>query len=513
MKPLLAFLIAAALPALAQAGLDDLPDIGSSAGVAISPTEEYQLGRMIMRGLRDSDLVLDDPEVTEYIQSIGNNLASHAGQDDQNFQFFVVRDKQINAFALPGGFIGINMGLILESRNESELGGVMAHEIAHVTQKHIARQIEASGRAGMVSAAAALAAVVVGVATGSADAAQAGIMASQSAVIQSQINFTRANEYEADRVGIEILADAGFDPNGMVSFFELLGQRARLSPSWIPELLRTHPVSAARISEASNRAAKRATVPVADDRGYRLARARLVVLGSETPAEALEFFRREAGASEAEAAEVTRYGLALAYAHSGEYEPAIEIFRSLQAANQEITQYHIGLAQSLLWAHRDQEALDAFEEAHRLFPRNVPVTVRYAQALMQTGEPGAAHDLLLDLLNNINPNPQQVRLLAMAASASGNTGDAYYYMAEVYLLNGELQLAMDQLRMAQYVPGLSDIQRERFEARMQEIREVLDKQKKRRRKPEESEARQSLTRSTLAPKYSAFSHNRLVPNQ
>jgi len=477
------------LPLLAQAGIDDLPDIGSSAGAVISPPEEYQLGRMIMRGLRDSDLVLDDPEVTEYIQAIGNNLASHSGREGQSFQFFVVNDRGINAFALPGGFIGINLGLILETRSESELGGVLAHEIAHVTQKHIARQIEAASNFGLVSAAATLAAVLVGVATGSADAIQAGIAASQSAAIQSRINFTRAHEYEADRVGIEILADAGYDPFGMVSFFELMAQRARLSPSWLPELLRTHPVNAARISEARSRAANRPTDGnINSDRGYRLARARLHVLSAKTPAEALEHFRREADGSEAEAPEVTRYGLALAYAHGGQYAQASEIFRSLRAANEEVTEYHIGLAQTLLWARRDDEAIKIYAEGHELFPRNIPLTVRYAQALIQTGKPGPAHDLMLDLLNNISLSPQQVRLLAMAASASGNTGDSHYYMSEVHVLNGELQLAIDQLRLALYTPGISGIQRERYDARMREIREALDEQKKKRkRKPSDSE--------------------------
>ncbi|NNF52723.1 MAG: M48 family metallopeptidase [Gammaproteobacteria bacterium] len=484
-----AWLIPLLLPLLAQAGIDELPDIGSSAGAIISPAEEYQLGRMIMRGLRDSDLVLDDPEVTEYVQAIGNNLASHAGIDGQSFQFFVVRDDGINAFALPGGFIGINMGLILETRSESELGGVLAHEIAHVTQKHIARQIEAASNFGLVSAAATLAAVLVGVAVGSADVIQAGVAAGQSASIQSRINFTRAHEYEADRVGIGILADAGYDPSGMVSFFELMAQRARLSPSWLPELLRTHPVSSARITEARNRAKNRPTAEqTISHRGYRLARARLVVLSAKTPAEALEHFRREADGREAEASEVTRYGLALAYAHSGEYGPASEIFRSLRASNEEVTEYHIGLAQTLLWARRDNEALEVYAEGHRLFPRNVSLTVRYAQALIQTGQPGPAHDLMLDLLNNINPSPTQVRLLAMAASASGNTGDSHYYMSEVHLLNGELQLALDQLRLALYTPEITAIQRERYDARMREIREALDEQKKKRkRKPSDSE--------------------------
>ena len=490
MSPVLPALVLMLLPLAAAGGVDDLPDIGSSAGAVISPSEEYQIGRMIMRGLRDSDRILDDPETNEYIQAIGNNLVSFATHDGQRFHFFVVRDTQINAFALPGGFIGVNVGLILETGNESELASVLAHEIAHVTQKHIARQLEAAGRANLVSAAAALAAVVVGVATGSADAAQAGIMASQGAAIQSQINFTRAHEYEADRVGIKIVSEAGFDPRGMAAFFEVLSQRARLSPSLLPELLRTHPVNVARISEAQDRAAALPAATTQNSRGYALAKARLITQTAESPAKALEHFRRQAGKDEVNAAETNRYGLALAYAAAGDYAQSAEIFRSLKNRHEQVTEYHIGLAQALLWSHQDKQALAAFETAIGLFPRNIPLTIRYSQALMQTGQPGRAHDLLLDLLNNTDPTPDQVRLLALAASATGNTGDAHYYMSEVHILNGELRLALDQLKLASYTPNISAIQRDRYQARTEEIQEALAKQKKKRRVSQDKDDRQ-----------------------
>ncbi len=208
----------------------------------------------------------------------------------------------------------------------------------------------------------------------------------------------------------------------------------------------------------------------------------MITQTADSPDAALAHFRREAGKDEANAPETTRYGLAFAYAANGDYAQSAELFRALVKRHEEVTEYHIGLAQSLLWLEEDEQAWLPLQTALELFPRNVPLTVRYSQALMQTGEPGRAHDLLLDLLNNTDPTPDQVRLLALAASASGNTGDAHYYMSEVHILNGELQLALDQLTLASYAPNISLIQRDRYQARTDEVREALAKQKKPRRK-------------------------------
>jgi predicted Zn-dependent protease len=205
---------------------------------------------MIVRGLRDQDQILEDPEVSEYIRSVGGKLSSQANEGQQRFNFFVVKDNSINAFALPGGFIGVNSGLVLDTKNESELAGVIAHEVAHVTQRHIARSLAAQSRSSLVSTAAMLAAILVGAAAGGGgDAAMAGVAAAQSLAIQQKISFTRANETEADRVGLGILARSGFDPKGMPDFFETMSRLAGGSEVNIPEMLRTHPVTSTRIAE------------------------------------------------------------------------------------------------------------------------------------------------------------------------------------------------------------------------------------------------------------------------
>ena len=203
-----------------------MPDIGSPASSTLSLDDEYHIGLQVMRQLRDEGQIIEDPEATEYLQALGSRIVAQAtGDSAQRFSFFFVRDDTINAFALPGGFIGVNYGLVLATRNEAQLAGVLAHEIAHVTQRHIARRVRSQGRQSIATMAAILAAILLGAATGSSDAALGGISMAQGAAMQQQINFTRANENEADRVGMSFLAAAGFDPYGMPDFFETMGRR------------------------------------------------------------------------------------------------------------------------------------------------------------------------------------------------------------------------------------------------------------------------------------------------
>src|SRR5471032_1345314 len=236
MRPLAKLLLSALAASLTVAtgfanaqAQSDLPEIGNPAAAAISVTDERQIGEMIVRQLRDQKRLVDDPEVDEYVQSLGLRLASQASDPaTRHFQYFTVREAGINAFALPGGFIGVNSGTILASHNESELASVLAHETAHVTQRHIAREINAQSKQGLVSAATILAAILIG-AAGGGSAMEGAIAAAQGASIQQQINFTRSQEYEADRVGIGFLASAGFDPNAMANFFEAMSRQEGLN--------------------------------------------------------------------------------------------------------------------------------------------------------------------------------------------------------------------------------------------------------------------------------------------
>ncbi|MCU0759283.1 MAG: M48 family metalloprotease [Steroidobacteraceae bacterium] len=469
-------LLAAAVLALgheaaAQSSAPDLPDIGSPADATITRNDEYQIGQMIVRGLREQGQVMDDPEVNDYIQTIGSRIAAQAQDGGQRFQFFVVRDGAINAFALPGGFIGVNQGLMTATANESQLASVLAHEIAHVTQRHIARSIRAQGRQSLASAAAILAAILIGATTGSPDAAQAGIAIAQGTAAQQRINFTRANEYEADRIGIGFLAAAGFDPFGMPDFFETLGRRSGLAGSMVPEFLQTHPVTSNRIAESRDRAAQIARNVLPESPAYQYVRERVRVLGAPPEADLRPYY-----AALRERRELTpgqQYGEALAQMRAGEREAAAGTLIELSAARQGSPMLQAALGQALMSAGRQDRALATFREGLAIAPRNVPLSVRYAEALMQAGRAREAHEVLLDVFNNVPPTPEQIRLTALAASDAGATGDAYYYMSEYHIASGDLPLAGKQLELALAAPDLTPVQRARFSARLKEIRDVL----------------------------------------
>lgn len=458
---------------------DDLPDIGSPAQAMLTLEDERQIGRMIVRGLRDSDQILEDPEVTEYVQSVGGKLSSQAHDGTQRFTFFTVRDNTINAFALPGGFIGVNSGLLLETKNESELAGVLAHEIAHVTQRHIARSLAAQSRSSLVSTAAMLAAILVGAAAGGGDAAMAGMAAAQSLAIQQQISFTRANETEADRVGLGILARSGFDPSGMPTFFETMSRRAGSSEMNIPEMLRSHPVTSTRIAETRERAMQLDIQPGPDSMGYALTRERLRVLSTPAGVDPRQYYAAVIQ-NEPDASSAQIYGQALAMMMAGQADQAVKIFQKLRDADPTITQYHTALGQAQLQAGQSKASLTTLQRARDLFPRNVAVTVRYAESLMQVGDAKRAHEILLDLFNVVAPTPEQARLTALAANAAGDVADSYYYMSEYHLMSGDLPLAVNQLQLALAVPKLSSVQRARFQARLEEVQEAMPKRGMRR---------------------------------
>jgi len=455
----------------AQSQSRQLPDFGSPADSILSKSREAQLGRGVMLQLRNAGAVVDDPQLTEYIGLLGARLASQANNGDFNFNFFVVEDNSINAFAMPGGYIGVNAGLILASDNESELAGVLAHEVSHVTQRHIARSIYDNQRMSMVSIASMLAAILLSATTDmSGNAGQGLMMAGQAAALQRQINFTRANEYEADRIGMNVLSAAGFDPNGMAGFFEKLSRRSSIASQYVPEMLRTHPVTSGRIGEARSRARTLPQTRNVDSTGYALAKARLQVLSAQTPEVAAARFELRAD-SEAPA---DRYGRALALSRIALNDDAERLFRGLVSDYPAVIAYRIGQAEALMASGLTDSAMAIYEEAEKLFPRNIPMTISYAEALISAGEPAKAHKLLLDLLNNVPPTPTQIQLIARAANAEGDISSALYYMSEYYISIGNLPLAINQIRMALESPDVNFVDQARYEAKLKQWTEYMD---------------------------------------
>jgi predicted Zn-dependent protease len=324
--------------------------------------------------------------------------------------------------------------------------------------------------------AAMLGAVLLGVVSGSPDATMGGIAMAQGTAMQAQINFTRMEESEADRVGINFLSAAEFDPSGMANFFGALGRAEGVSLNEIPDLLKSHPVTALRIAEARSRAALLPVRPARKDAAsYSLIRERLRVITADTEADLRPYYARLRSNGVDTLAQ--RYGAALADMKAGDNLSATVTLQALLLSHPGLTLLHSALGEAQMAAGDQDQALATFAGAVALFPRNVPLSVRYAEALIKAKQPAVAHQLLLDLFNNTQPTPAQIRLTALAASAAGDSGDAYFYMAEYHISSGNLMLATQQLDLALAEPGLTDVQRKRYFARRDEIRGYLREQR------------------------------------
>jgi beta-barrel assembly-enhancing protease len=461
-------------PVHATNGNSELPDIGTPANTIITPQEEAQLGAMVLKQITDADQLLQDPEVDEYIQGIGDRLASHAQEGPRRFTFHVVKDPSINAFAIPGGFVFVNVGLILSTSSESELAGVMAHEISHVTQRHTARQIQSQMRASLAATAAMLAGILLGAMAHSSDAGMAAVMSAQSAAIQHQLNYSREAEYEADRVGIGVMAAAGYDPNAMASMFETMGRiyRSAGPNAKLIEFLQNHPLTSDRVAEARSRAATYPPVRAVDSLGYLLTRQRLRVL-SMSPGDDPREMYSDAATNEPLTADYRYYGYGIALIQANKPAAAVPVLQRLVTRHPDVIEYHTALGQALLANDDVANSRAVLERARELFPRNVPVTVRYAQTLMRAGDNKQAHAVLLDLFNVVSPTQAQVRLIALAANAAGETAEAYYYIAEGHVMDGDLPAAINTLRIALSTPNITPMQRSRFQARIDELKEYL----------------------------------------
>jgi beta-barrel assembly-enhancing protease len=455
----------------------DLPDLGSPEAELLNGSEECQLGAMVAQELRDQNGLLEDPEVSEYINNIGQRLAAQSTMGGGCFHYFVVKDTSINAFAITGGYVFVNAGLILASSTESELAGVMAHETAHITQHHIRRMLADQSKQSLATAAAMIGAILLGSLAGGGQATEGAIIAAQGLAAQHQINFTRDNEWEADRVGIGYLAGAGFDPTGMATMFESMARTQGLAATYIPAMLIDHPVDSDRVAEQRARAAQFPPRKGKDSLSYELIRERVRVLTALGDVDlSLQYAQK---ISHGEDTLGNRYGEALALMNSGQAPEAVKMLTPLVQQHQELTLLYAALGQAEQKAGHMQEALATFKHAEVLFPRNVPITVRYAEALMAANRAGEAHNMLLDLFNNVEPTPEEIRLTARAAEGAGDQGDAYFYMGEYQLATGNIQLAAQQLQLALVSPHISAIQRARYQARLDEVREYLASLKKR----------------------------------
>ena len=459
--------------AMADVTTLDLPDIGDSTGGLLSPEFERRLGQAFLSQVRKQADIVSDPEINTYIESIGYRLVSQSDNNEQQFTFFVINDPLINAFAAPGGIVGINSGVIMNAENESELAGVVAHEIAHVTQKHMARSVEMSKKMSIPTLAAMLGAILI--ATQNPDAGQAALMAVQGASAQAQINFTRANEQEADRIGIQLLARSGFNPRGMTGFFRKLQQSSRFSAQ-APEFLRTHPLTTRRIADAAARAEAYSAGPYNESMSFDLVRAKLVARSHESPREAGAFFsRRVADPLRQDNRDPDRYGYIIALTEDGQYALAREQARRLLAKDPENVAYLLAAADIEVRQGNYDAAFSIFSKAEQLYPDYRPLVLNYSSALLKGGQPYLARDKLREFGRFQPPDITYFDYLTRAEAEAGDHVESGIANAEYYFLTGETQVAIEQLRhiLRQDAPRPDYYQTERIKARMAFLEQEL----------------------------------------
>ncbi|HMM53852.1 MAG TPA: M48 family metalloprotease [Candidatus Desulfobacillus sp.] len=454
---------------LAPAALaEGLPDLGEASYVDLPPQMERRIGETIMRDVRLREpSYIDDVEVTAYLNALGARLSAATPETGQNFEFFVLRDATLNAFALPGGYIGVHSGLIQAAQSESELAGVLSHEIAHVTQKHLARMM---GRQNQAQVAQWLAmAVAVLAARSNSDLSQAAMVTGAAAGVQTMLNYSRDFEREADRVGIQTLDRAGFDVRGMASFFERLQKFGRLYENNAPGYLRTHPLTTERISDIENRILQTQYRQVADSVDFQLVRAKLRATQGDAGEAAADFaaqLRERKFQSEIAA----RYGLAAAQLRLRNFAAAqaqVAELRRLKTASPMVD----NLAADVRKAAGDFDgALAIYREARARHSRNKALLYGQIDALLAAGQAQAALKTASEELQLTPSDAPLHGLQARSYAALGKRLQQHRAQAELYALQGQLVAAIQQLELAQKAGDGDFFEHSQVDARLRALR-------------------------------------------
>ncbi|VAW69484.1 Exported zinc metalloprotease YfgC precursor [hydrothermal vent metagenome] len=455
------------LPLLLRA---ELPVLGDPTQQELTPYREYMIGKNFYRSIKASVPFVEDLEVNDYFNNLGQKLASYSSQPDKTFHFFVIKVPSINAFAGPDAYIGFHTGLIIAAKNESELAGVMAHEISHVTQRHLARAMTESN----TSPAAMFASILAGIllASKNPEAGAALIMGGQAVMMQSQINFTRANEHEADRIGIGVLRDAGINPEGMAGFFEtLLQQSDRDNVFAQMEYLRTHPLSTTRIAEARDRILPVDRKLPDDSLDFQLARARTLIEMNQSPR---QLIKQIENMDNKQRNLITDYTLGLAYISNDQASKAIPLFKRLHKKSPH-PWIQLALVDAYYHNHDKAAALKLLKQLNSLYPGYLPVSIRYARVLIDLKKSQQA----ITLLNfQLRTQKQAVvyNTLAKAHYSRGETSLAMEATSYEYELEGYVRLAAQQVTNALQQPRLNKTTILRLESRKHELNRQISKE-------------------------------------
>lgn len=476
MKKLRLFLLLLAAP---WAVADGLPDLGEASQLTLSPQMERRIGESIMRDIRYRDpTYVDDAEINAYINRLGTALGAASPEPSHDFEFFVVRDATLNAFAMPGGFIGVHTGLLLAAQSESELAGVLAHEISHVTQHHIARMLGKQSDAQLASLVAFAVAILAG--RSNPDIASAAILTTQAAAIQTQLNYSRDFEREADRIGLATLERAGFDVRAMGIFFERLQRQSRLYENNAPGYLRSHPLTTERIADMDNRIQSLRYKQVPDSMEFQLIRAKLRA-ENNSPREAVIDFETQLHDKKYASLAAAHYGLARAQLRVRDYAAAerqVAALRELKIASPMIET----LAADIKRAQGDiAGALKIYSDARLRFQLDRATVYAQVETLLEDKQPQEALKTANAALQFYPSDATLHGLEARSYAALGKRLQQHRAQAELYALQGLLTEAIEQLQLAQKAPDGDFFEHSRVDARLRELR-VRDAEEKKEKK-------------------------------
>ncbi len=459
---------------------DDLPDLGEASAGDLPPATEKKIGQQIMHEIRWRDpSYLDDPDVEAYLNQLGGRLAAASSDPGIGFYFFGVNDPSINAFAMPGGFIGVNAGLLLAAQSESELAGVLAHEISHVTQRHIARQVMREKQLSMGT----MLAMVVGLlaARSNSQVTSAAIAGAQAGSISAQLGYSRDFEREADRSGFEVLKKAGFDVRGMAVFFERLQRASRAYENNAPVYLRTHPVTGERISDMQNREQAVAYRQVPDSLEFQLVRAKLRARQG-TPAEAVKDMQGIVGDRKFASEVAARFGLAVALSRTRDWAGAEAELQGIRKQKAQSPMLDHLLADSRIAQGDVAGGLALYREAMTRYPLNYALIYGLGEAL--TAQKRFAEALqFADVQLQLYPEDVRLhRLRAESYAGLGRRSQQHRALAEVYSLQGQTPAAVEQLQLAQRAGDANFYELSVIDARLREMKKRLEEEMKERRR-------------------------------
>lgn len=455
---------------------DGLPDLGDVSQVALTPQQERQIGQQSMMQIRAGKQYLDDAEINDYLNQLGDKLVENGPEPSLDFEFFAVNDYSVNAFALPGGFVGVNAGLLLITQSESELASVLSHEISHVTQHHLARMIAAQQSDGLISMA--TIAVAILAARTNPQAAEAAIASVQAGNIQKQLNFTRTYEEEADRIGLQLLQKSGFNTHAMPEFLQSLQKATRLLDGNAPNYMRTHPITSDRIAEIENRVHNQPYRLIPDSLDFQLVRTKLIAAQKTAP-DAITYFSDALGAQNYGNPIAQRYGLVLSLLRNNEIDRAsheLSLLRK-QAGGDPVSRNDPMIAtlegHVLRAAKNYSGALAFYRSAVQNFPQHRALLYDYTDLLLQDNQAEIAVKLITEQLTRHPSDTTLYDLQARGYALQGKAVEQHQAQAYSYAWQGNLYAAVEQLELAKRA-GASFYQLSAIESDLRELREVLD---------------------------------------